>query len=490
MLALDVEWLLGVCFAGHSPASEEPDWPPQPDRIFSALVASWGARGESDDERQALLWLERQAPPSVWAIDSAWHRTSVTSFVPPNDAATSNLAILPDRRRRQPRRFPAVALPRQDGVAHLRLSWLEAPAPDVLARLQDLADTTSYVGHSSSLVRCRFHISADFNQVGSPATRAPYKGRMVELERLYDRHMRTADANARPLPAPVYHSVKTSDPVVLESHFGRNWDVLEYAEGDRPDARATAEVGRVMRCALMSAWQGTIPEWISGHQPDGAPSRQPHLAVVPMINAGWAWSDGAWYGIGLVPPRDIEKTWTASATQAAGQSRRLYANALHALEGSDGLIELRLGRLGVVRLRYLEATGRDTLQSLRPDRYGAPARTWTTVTPIALDRHPKRADLMTEGADIIADSCARVGLPKPASVLVHKHAAAIGAASAWPPSGAPRWANWYRPGVLANRPFVHATIHFSESVRGPVILGAGRFLGLGLCLPSQGDGSW
>ena len=51
-LVLEVEFLTGVCRAAHSPASTEPDWPPQPDRVFSALVATWAARGERTSERR------------------------------------------------------------------------------------------------------------------------------------------------------------------------------------------------------------------------------------------------------------------------------------------------------------------------------------------------------------------------------------------------------------------------------------------------------
>ena len=45
-LILEIEHLLGVAFAAQSAASSAPDWPPQPDRVFSALVATWGARGD------------------------------------------------------------------------------------------------------------------------------------------------------------------------------------------------------------------------------------------------------------------------------------------------------------------------------------------------------------------------------------------------------------------------------------------------------------
>ncbi len=80
MLVLKIEWLMGVCFAARDPSDEAPDWPPQPDRIFSALVASWGARGCDAGERVALEWLERQEPPRIIACKGA-ARTSVTSYL-------------------------------------------------------------------------------------------------------------------------------------------------------------------------------------------------------------------------------------------------------------------------------------------------------------------------------------------------------------------------------------------------------------------------
>lgn len=92
MLVLEIEWLTGVCRAARNPSSPAPDWPVQPDRIFSALVASWGERGCDSSERDALAWLERQARFEVFAA-AAKPRTTVTSFVPPNDASVSDIRI-------------------------------------------------------------------------------------------------------------------------------------------------------------------------------------------------------------------------------------------------------------------------------------------------------------------------------------------------------------------------------------------------------------
>jgi CRISPR-associated protein Csb2 len=56
-----------------------------------------------------------------------------------------------------------------------------------------------------------------------------------------------------------------------------------------------------------------------------------------------------------------------------------------------------------------------------------------------------------------------------------------GAPSAYPSGHAPRWTGWRLPKSLATRQLTHALLQFNEPVRGPVILGAGRFGGLGLC---------
>lgn len=499
MLVLDIDFLLDVCFAARAPSTAAADWPLQPDRVFSALAASWGARGELLEERRALLWLERLAPPEICAVSDASQRTSVTVFVPPNDAAAANIEILPERRRRQPRRFPAVVLPRQPGAPHLRLIWAAAPDPEVLAQLNGLAGVTSYLGHSSSLVRCHFHTEPDTHVLPrrEPARAAPYPGRLAELEALHRRHL-AGDANARPLPAL---SLATPEPEpATHGPFGEHWIVFEYISGERPDLRGAAEVGRVLRAALMSAWDGPIPEWLSGHQPDGTPSAHPHLAFAPMANVGFPYSSGDWFGAAIVLPRTLEDAWRKPATQTAFRQQQQLAVALNRLDahsraegepaGSAGnTVRLTLGRLGCVTLSRLEAPERSEIASLRPKRYARAARRWTSVTPIALDRHPKGPDPREAAAAIIGESCQRAGFPAPDAVVVHKHAAAVGAASAWPASGAPRWSGWARPGSLAGRPLIHATLRFGQTVRGPLLLGAGRFLGLGLCLPSDDDGA-
>src|SRR5215472_13400616 len=93
-LALEVEYLGGVAFAAQGPDTAAPDWPPQPDRVFSALVATWGARGEQESEAAALRWLDEQALPVLLASGSE-PRSVPRVYVPPNEFGTSRGLVLP-----------------------------------------------------------------------------------------------------------------------------------------------------------------------------------------------------------------------------------------------------------------------------------------------------------------------------------------------------------------------------------------------------------
>jgi CRISPR-associated protein Csb2 len=373
----------------------------------------------------------------------------------------------------------------------LRLTWPNDPAPDSLAALRTLARDTSYIGHSSSIVRCAFHASSsdamgDLCPIQTVA--APYRGRLNELKALYERHTARGDPAARPRRIPAVPVQPSQAPVA--SVFTQDWLVLEYVAGDRPDLRAAAPIGRAMRDAMMSAWDGAIPSWLSGHEADGTPARAAHIATVPLANAGFSWSDGGWQGLGLVIPAGEAPNWLRMDTPNGFANRQRLLGVFRTLasqHGADGLVQLRLGERGCIGLRLVDAPERHEKQSLHPGRYLGPSQRWSTVTPIALDRHPKGPNAGVEAAEIIARACERIGLPRPSRVEVFKHPTIEGVPSAWPVGGAPRWTGWARPGALEGRPLTHAIVTFAEAVQGPVILGAGRFFGLGLCLPLDSE---
>jgi CRISPR-associated protein Csb2 len=132
----------------------------------------------------------------------------------------------------------------------------------------------------------------------------------------------------------------------------------------------------------------------------------------------------------------------------------------------------------------------DGKRSLDATLYTRPARTFATITPVVLDRHLKergeaREDEITAQ---IAAACQNMGLPEPDAIIADKHSAFEGSPSAYPSGTSPAWMRWRQPQSIASRQLTHAVIRFGAPVGGPVILGAGRFLGLGLCRPLDSEG--
>ena len=164
-----------------------------------------------------------------------------------------------------------------------------------------------------------------------------------------------------------------------------------------------------LRSALLGRMGVPAPAKLSGHDPTGAPTAIPHLAFTPLAFVNSKFADGSLKGAALVLPRGVER-----------EIRRRLAAAL------DARWDLHLGPLGAIPVRAVEPFEGE-LQSLRFETYTEPRDTWATVTPLVLDRHPRK-----NGPDvqsIIAQSCERIGLPAPAKIR-------LGAVSAVP--GAPR----------------------------------------------------
>lgn len=481
-LVLEVEYLSGVVFAAVTPDSTAPDWPPQPDRVFSALVATWGLADRSPQGAEALEWLERLPPPRMQATDAAW-RTAATHWVPPNDPSVERQknakGVLPAMRARQPRRFPA-AVPESRVV---RFIWADAvPDAATLEALGRLAHCTSFIGHSASLTRCHFCVDSDLEvDPGNSAwpRRRIYEGRFDELRREYERGR---------YPGPGAPCVQpTSRPQIATSVFSDRWLLLEHVAGVMPDVRACAYVSRTLRDAVMSGYERTglgdaVPEVVSGHSAGGTPSRDAHLSIVPLPFVGFPYADGHVMGYALIPPRDAdllgEPDFKAALRALAPIDERTGRRVITVRPKAEA------SEVGAFSIE-LSPTVEPSRRSLEPALYLGPSRTFATVTPIVLDRHlkSKGSERDDEVAAQIAGACGYIGLPAPSEVVTGKYSAFEGAVPAYPAGRAPRWMRWNLPAFLANRQLVHAVIQFDEAVAGPVILGAGRYAGLGLCRP-------
>ncbi len=495
MLDLESEFLSGVYRAGL-PDGSLGEWPPHPERIFSALVQSWGDGGKRDDEREALEWLEALPPPILEAEnhDPKDMRDAFTVYVPPNDPVGAKLDVLPAHRKRQARTFRALSV-----HGTVRVGWEIEPSPGTYESLRALAHRVASLGHSSSFVRFYFTNGRDRRSfdaertwcpdpAGPMALRTTYPGRLKDLERWF-----SGDGSAgprRPLSRSTERYRYKQRPTVTrhQTVFGGDddWFVFESISTSRcfePDILGLAHITRRMRDALLSAAGSNVPELLSGHASPQVPSMQPHVAILPLLNVGWEHADGELLGLAVCLPRDV-----------SGDDRRSVLHAIAAFSQAD--IDSDPDVLAYGKLIFQHGTwilGRSaspSRHSLRPGRYCRSSKTWASVTPVQLDKFAERNDPIEE-ARIIASACRNIGLREPSSIEIHKHSVVRGAPSAYPGRGVRHRPEWTFPAdsKFKNRPRRHVVIRFDEEVRGPVILGAGRYFGFGLCLPWTEGGS-
>jgi CRISPR-associated protein Csb2 len=273
------------------------------------------------------------------------------------------------------------------------------------------------------------------------------------------------------------------DPQGPRSLYTDDWILLERVDGKRPLASRGIDLAVALRRALIEIHgQENLPAVLSGHDGKDQSASQPHLALVPLPWVGHEHADGSVQGLALIAPRSItpDEREALMRLLAKWESERGDKDDDYAIELGT---PLDFGRPLQARFRRVEVPNKPTLNA---KRWCRPSRRFITATPIALDRHPGnlRSNVdrtahkaATEAASSIGDSCERIGLPRPLDVCISLAPLLPGAQhvrqfTPWPP----------RPG-RARRARVHAEIVFPEAVRGPVLLGAGRYFGLGLCLP-------
>ena len=539
---IEVNFLTGRYVATFHNDRRQPEWPPHPARLFSALVATWADADEPDrSEREALEWLEAQGHPAI-AASCAVPRKVVSHFVPVNDASvfsrtlqerkakrtydltdelhhelsasggevtkkvaqlqhkvakerevetqvshagntnpSSAVQMLPDRRGKQERFFPSVT---PDG-ARVTYLW-HGPSPDGVGEVLDqLLRRVTRLGHSSSLVSCR--VAPDPSDatlvpggdVGE-SLRSVRPGQLAELERQFGRH-RESRPRSLPYTDVRYRAIaETSQTEGLqEPDTAGDWIVFEFTHNSRafPAMRAV-ELAKAMRSAVLHYAEDPIPEELSGHRPEGKPTAAPHVAFLPLPYTGFERADGRLLGIAVSVPTALREV-----------ARRALFRAIGTWESTatSQPLKLTLGSQGVIQLSRLR--GPATLVSLRPEVWNRRSRRWVSATPIALPKHPGRLGGGTRTArakawalaqSAVVTACAHVGLPVPSAVQVSLSPFLTGARAV---ARFPAFSQSGRDGKPVRRQLVHASLTFEHPVAGPLMLGTGRFLGLGLMRP-------
>ncbi len=330
-----------------------------------------------------------------------------------------------------------------------------------------------YLARSPDVDTIRARLAAA-EQEGSGSGRArslrEQKRLVKELQaRLEDRFPHGRPVSLRPVPnrRQGYARPRKADAVAESgSVFDPRPLVLALA-GKRVSLPATLNLTAALRGALMSACpEQPPPEWFSGHKPGGGPTAEPHLALFPLPFVGDRHADGRILGLALALPRKLDP-------QEA--SRCLEAFLHDADSGLPQEHRLFLGRLLDCAIG-LETRERPP-KNLDADTWTRPSRVWASVTPVVLNRHFKGGDKWEQAAESVKETCLHIGLLRPREVLLHSVSLVEGAPHAR------EYPQLTRKSDGGRQSHSHAVVVFDERVRGPVLIGAGRFRGYGLCRP-------
>ena len=501
-LAIEIAFATGRYVAADVADRTQPEWPPHPARFFSALVEAWARYGPPTpdlSERAALEWLEQQPPPTIFEPGGS-RRSAVGLFVPVNNetspsgkdkgrGVTKWWTLLPDERKRTPRHSVPSTLVGDDGRAVF--AWPHSdPSASSRQALAAVVSRVTRLGHSSSFVACRLVDDPPdpvwIPQHGSAGSefslRAIQAGMLEALLARYETYLSTGLRN-RPIPSATvfYASARGAGPVsrLSATDADSEWILFELERSSRQVSSAKAALlAKALRGAIISYCDEPAPKLLVGKDADGRPTSSPHALFLSLPFAAHRYSDGTVKGLAMLLPGDSDGEQRKQIMRAVGTWRAACG---------DGSLELRLSRRTVLKIRLVAGNEGSDTEALDARRWSRASRRWASVTALALPRNVRE---LTHGCpsdvrrawrraeEAVRDACRFAGLPEPVEVSV----------SFDPPVRGASHTSDYPAFVQSGkkRLMLHAVVEFDQSVEGPVVLGSGRFRGLGLMLPTDG----
>jgi CRISPR-associated protein Csb2 len=500
VLAIRCQFLQGTYQASPPGLLTESEWPPHPARLHAALVAAgwaWGDGEFSFAAAKVLRWLENQPPPLVATPPgSGAIRNSPTTFVPRNLTRAEVSALAGHLRARPPRsaafqresgRVSRIFPTRAVGDEPVWFVWPDAtPSPDDTATLEQLAGDLQYLGSSRSPVLGTAIVRPvvddapwDGAQVFEPSGLAGSDGvhlRVANLgltEKLLANRYAGSEIQLGASAAYRVRGSENSSGGAIAGPRGRMTPAA--AEPNAPDRGPfaalllrrrsgfgltlshAATVAGAYRAACLAVAGDEAPAVLHGH------GDHPHAAFLALPNVGGRHSDGAILGVGVAIPAKTPSNQVEAIQAAVAGVDRL------SIEG--GKLSWQLDQIPVD----------DAPWTLRAQRWSGPARRWSTATPVVLDRYPK-AERGFSLEDAIKLAFLNARLPEPSDGIKTSPTPML-------PGGVTP-ALHTRPERLRGLT-LHVTVTFPRPVVGPVLVGKGRYLGLGLFAPvhDYSDGS-
>jgi len=472
------------------------EWPPSPARLFQALVAGVGGSGPlSSDHQGALQWLGELPPPAI-AVPPTQAGRPFVNYVPNNDLDA--VGGDPDRvdeiragKTIRPRFIecdPALlyAWPFQPGdEADRHIPAVRTTVEELyqFGRGVDMAWATAEVLAAND---AEARLTDHGGQVWHPSVKATAGGVVLRcprpgtLKSLMDRHAaqrrRIVGGVFRKPPDPRFRTVGYNcppdrlllelQPADAEKRF-QPWP-LTNAAGLVMAVRDAAKV----RLRAMGTSAAEVERFFVGLGANGADKAR-RVRILPLPSIGHAHTEPSIRRVLIERPPDCP----------------IPASTLHhALSNLDLTpVDPETGEVGQDAAPVLTPTDND--QMLRHFGIGGSqaARVWHSVTPVALPvtrgrgrvSGPARAGREAGAAHAVREALRHAAIDTPVKTMrVQREplfskgapAEAFAAASRFPPDR--RW---------------HVEITFARPVAGPLMIGDGRYGGLGLMAPSTAD---
>ncbi len=509
---ISVTFLNGT-FHGRSD-SNSPEWPPSPMRLFQALVAVAGSRWQTDFPAQvqtALDWLASQHPPEIYApqfhvgtpyqtsvpnnamdiVGRAWSKGSTSKDAQPSThKAMKEIAstyLLPDPDQ-----------PWQTGdESAWRVSYVwklenENTVEEHLHVLKELAASLYEVGWGLDLVAGHADLQADLptqskcwiptRDVGT-ALRTPSTHARQALQQRHARFLKRVFGNTL-IPVPPLSSIA--------------YEVVQYRRTDDP---ATPTIAAFSFLETNGAKQRSF-NLLSGMRVAGMLR---HAASIVAQTSGWseaqinqlilghgeAKPDDPHQPVGrerfaYVPLPSLERRKTADYNHVGMIRRALiyipsggHDAEVHALRRLLSGMELIRKQGKTVEALLTALPNSDNMVQRYVPKDGA--CTWSTVTPVILPGRDDRREAKTE--KLLRKCILQAGF----SEYLAEHALLD-----WRPVGYRAGAEHVKmyngnvPNHLKDFPLYHVKITFRQAdgmpinLHGPLVLGGGRYYGIGL----------